>query len=183
MNHEALRAEHGGPLRLVVPGVLGARWVKWLDTIIVSPNESPNFYQQRDYKILPPTIETKADANDVWAKYPAIESLPLNSVVALALHSPSSSSLFVKGYAVPGSSENIASVQVSINEGESWVPAKITYQKGRWSWTLWEVEVTDVPQSGTVFSRAIDELGRVQNKECVWNMRGVAYNAWGHNSW
>lgn len=183
MNHEALRAEHGGPLRLVVPGVLGARWVKWLDTIIVSPNESPNFYQQRDYKILPPTIETKADANDVWAKYPAIESLPLNSVVALALHNPSSSSLFVKGYAVPGSSENIASVQVSINEGESWVPAKITYQKGRWSWTLWEVEVTDVPQSGTVFSRAIDELGRVQNKECVWNMRGVAYNAWGHNSW
>lgn len=183
MNHEALPAEHGGPLRLVVPGMLGARWVKWLDTIIVSPDESPNFYQQQDYKVLPPTIETKADAKDVWSKYPAIESLPLNSVVALAVHHPSSSSLFVKGYAVPGSSGNVASVQVSINNGESWVPAKITYQKGRWSWTLWEVKVTDVPQSGTVFSRAIDELGRVQNKECVWNMRGVAYNAWGHKSW
>ncbi|KAF8650996.1 hypothetical protein AX16_004982 [Volvariella volvacea WC 439] len=182
MNDDALSADHGGPFRIVVPGFLGARWVKWVDTISISPSESANFYQARDYKILPPEVETKEAAVSLWSKYPSMTRMPLNSVVA-SVSPLSEQTLLINGYAMPGSCRNVAAVEVTIDGGATWHSAKITYQEGKWSWTLWELVLEGVPAHGTVHSRAIDDDGSVQPQEGCWNLRGVAFNAWGVAKW
>ncbi|KIY68834.1 molybdopterin binding oxidoreductase [Cylindrobasidium torrendii FP15055 ss-10] len=183
MNEEPIPSDHGGPLRVVVPGVVGARWVKWVDTLTISAHESPNAYQQRDYKVLPPNVDSIEAAGPVWARYPPLMTLPLNSVVATVDHDLQHGRLVVKGYATPSDEGNITVVDVSTDDGKTWVPARIVYQEGKWSWTLWEVELFDVQLHGVVLSRATDASGNVQNRECEWNFRGVAYNAWGRREW
>jgi len=41
-----LLADHGFPVRVVVPGIAGARSVKWLSRIIASKQESDSHWQQ-----------------------------------------------------------------------------------------------------------------------------------------
>ena len=57
MNGETLSADHGFPLRVVVPGAIGARSVKWVGRIVVARGEYQGFWQQKDYKMFSPSIE------------------------------------------------------------------------------------------------------------------------------
>src|SRR3981081_2156224 len=59
MNDEPLAPEHGFPLRVIVPGYIGARSGKWLREITLQERTSTNPYQARDYKIFPPEITAK----------------------------------------------------------------------------------------------------------------------------
>lgn len=193
MNGDTLDADHGGPVRIVAPGFLGARWVKWVDLITVSREESQSWYQQCDYKILPSTVSSVEEAQPLWKKYPAMKQMPLNSVIASIAPIYDSTSptiarqLQVTGYAIKGSAGPIVAVEVSTDLGESWSKANITYQEGKWSWTLWEI-VLDISEESCLghrmlHSRARDADGNVQEKEAHWNIRGVAYNAWGRGRW
>jgi len=109
-------------------------------------------------------------------------ALPLNSVVSTAYKS-SINTLFVKGYALPGPSGNVAAVEVSINDGQTWERTNIIYQEGKFSWTIWERNISCSAESGTVYSRATDSTGNVQPKVGQWNLRGVAFNGWGKADW
>ena len=50
MNGEPLPAQHGFPLRLVVPGWASDSWVKWVSKIDVRDREADGFYMKTAYR-------------------------------------------------------------------------------------------------------------------------------------
>jgi sulfite oxidase len=118
----------------------------------------------------------------MWEQCPSLTTLPINSTVA-SITPLSPSAILVKGYATNGSGGPVIGVDLTTDGGASWHPAEITYQEGKWSWTLWEAVVENVEQSGEVRSRARDVSGCEQEKDGVWNLRGVGFNAWGMGKW
>lgn len=187
MNHHPLPINKGYPVRVVIPGVVGARWVKWLDRITVQKEESPNFYQQRDYKILPPEATDAAKAAEFWDKTPAMMETLINSIVAVpqdgqTIHLDEDGLVEVKGYAVPqGYCGPIVRVEVSGDGGRTWTDAWLENRRAsKWAWVLWTARV---PMSrGTqkqIFSRATDYGGNTQPETSQWNLRGVGYNGYG----
>ena len=188
MNGSPLTSNKGYPVRAVLPGIAGARWVKWVDRITVQDHESPNFYQQKDYKVLPPEAVDQESAEKYWSTTSPIYDMPINSVVGVpsdneTVYLSSSGIVQVKGYAVPhGADGPITQVQVSTDHGKSWVDAKIRNdgQPTKWCWVLLEVSVCMQPGTGReILSRAFDQGGNSQLEHSQWNLRGVGYNGYG----
>lgn len=183
MNGEAIPIDHGYPVRAVVPGVVGARNVKWLGKVHVSKTESQGHWQQLDYKgFSPDTNWNKLDFNSA----PAIQEMPVQS--AITHIKPESDAVSIKGYAWSGGGRGIVRVDVSTDGGKTWQVAELEkpdQRPGRvWGWTLWKLnvpleQVKDKDQLLLV-AKAIDEAYNVQpdGTAGLWNLRGVLNNAW-----
>ncbi|KAL6706314.1 hypothetical protein ACN47E_005604 [Coniothyrium glycines] len=198
MNDGPLPPNHGAPVRVVTPGIAGARSVKWLDQITVQMTESKSHYQQHDYKILPPEADSKEKAEEWWGKVSALQDMPVNSVIGVPksgtkVERRADGTVEVKGYALPSGADGpIVRVEVSVDGGESWVDADLvkTYEgedaeevELKWAWALWKVDVkVEKGRNVKILSRATDRSGNSQSPTCEWNLRGVAYNGYGEAS-
>lgn len=194
LNGKTLSINHGFPVRAVLPGIAGARWVKWLDRITIQRNESNNYYQQQDYKILPPHVETKEQAMENWHLVPAMQLMPINSVICTPetgdeIQPDAEGKVVVAGYAVPAGDDGpVTKVEISLDRGKTWEETDIVQEPPtRWSWALWGTKV-DVrrllPAEGgesskRIWCRAQDKGGNTQDGKCQWNYRGVGYNGYG----
>jgi sulfite oxidase len=171
-----------------VSGVIGARSVKWVDRITVADQESPCYYQRHDYKTLPPDAIDSESANKYWDETPAMLDMPINSSVATPVSDSTVSldingSIEVKGYAVPhGDQGPVVRVQVSGDDGKSWVDAEIDggREASKWSWVLWKARVKmQKGKQRKIFTKATDKGGNTQTEErSTWNLRGIAYNGY-----
>lgn len=193
MNGEVLPADHGYPVRVVVPGTVGARNVKWLGKIVVSTEESSSHWQQNDYKGFSPG--TDWDTVD-YKSAPAIQELPIQSAITTpadgAVVDRSTEELTVKGYAWSGGGREVVRVDVSLDGGKTWKVAQLRSGDkepvslpplGRaWAWKLWELTVPIPPDTREleIVCKAIDNSYNMQPDTIapIWNLRGVLSNAW-----
>jgi sulfite oxidase len=174
MNGKPLTSAHGAPLRLVVPGYIGARSVKWLAKIIVSDKPSPNHYLAEAYKI----IQTDDPAE--VAKAEPIYEYPINVAIGLAEGTKlPAGRQTIRGYALPdGQAESyLTAVEISGNGGRTWIEAPLRARPGAFSWTLWEASVDVLPGKQTLMARARTITARTPEKG-EWNLKGYMFNAW-----
>ena len=191
MNGQPLPPSHGFPVRVIAPGIAGARSVKWLDRITVQEEESSNHYQIYDYKVLPPEATDAEAAKSFWHVTPGLLNMPCNSIIAdpqsgQIISIPRSGLVEVKGYALPyGDQGPVVKVEVSIDGGGSWSVAEISEEsKGgsKWCWVLWSIAVKlERGEKRSILSRAIDAGGNTQDPKPKWNLRGVVYNGYGES--
>jgi len=145
MNGEAIPRDHGYPVRLIAPGIVGARNVKWLSKIVISDEESKSHWQKNDYKGFSPNVDwDNVDFDSAYAiqEYP-IQSAICDPVEGDVVKKDSKGYVKIKGYAWSGGGRKVIRVDVSSDSGLNWITADLkqdpTSLNKTWSWTLWEV--------------------------------------------
>ncbi|KAG0254842.1 hypothetical protein BG011_005507 [Mortierella polycephala] len=197
MNGGPLTPDHGYPLRLIVPGCIGGRAIKWLRRIVVSENESDNYYHFHDNRVLPPNIDNgvTAAALDAWKNADdIIYDFNIQSVITHPGHGElvrldNDNTYTVRGYAYTGSGLKVKRVQVSLDGGKSWCTAQLDHQEEKmsvgdgsryWCWRLWELDIqmSDLTHCGDLTCRAWDANNNTQPQTTEWNLMGMMHNAW-----
>lgn len=159
LNGEPLSPDHGFPLRLVVPGQIGGRMVKWLDRIEVSDKESQHYLHFYDNKVLPGSVsadEARSEEGDHWWKDPKyiINELNTNAAVTVPAHDQtidvgddSTKTYKIQGYAYTGGGRRVHRVELSLDDGQTWeYPAKILYPEDAYR----EAPIHNHPYFGTL---------------------------------
>src|SRR5438270_191922 len=78
MNGAPLPPVHGAPLRVVVPGYIGARSVKWLSRITLQEAPSDNYFQATAYRLFPAAVRPETV---VWETGMMLGESPVNSAI------------------------------------------------------------------------------------------------------
>ncbi len=178
MNDKPLTADHGFPVRSLVPGYIGARSVKWLSKIVVSDRPSPNHFVADVYKLVDEgTLLEVAESGPIYR-------MPLNSAICTPTTGTAlkAGRVEVVGYALPPGvpGVSIRKVEVSGDSGRSWTDAKLTSPASEFCWQLWSAEIVATSATKELIVRATDSRDEVQPETVRWNAKGYLFNAWQH---
>ncbi len=145
MNGAELPIRHGYPLRAVIPGRFGEENPKWLTRIELTNHFVGGLYADQGWYNGPLHTITRIDR-------------PTG-------HIPFNHSIEIGGIAFAGN-RGIEKVEVSVDGGISWNPAKLNPPLSEDSWVLWTSQWTPIlPGRYTIVARATDDTGQVQTSQ------------------
>jgi sulfite oxidase len=175
MNGEPLPPVHGAPLRVVVPGYIGARSVKWLERIELRSSPWPGYFQHVVYRLLP------EDGTPGPGVGMPLGLIALNSDVLSPAdgETVAAGPVEVRGYAFAGGERHVGRVDVSIDGGKGWSQAELLEDLGPWAWRHWRITVNLVPGDHEILVRAWDSSAATQPEDeaALWNPKGYVNNA------
>jgi nitrate reductase (NAD(P)H) len=198
MNDLPLPPDHGYPVRLMIPGYVGGRCVKWLKRIWISDKENDSHYHIWDNRVLPAFVTEKdGEFAEALFRHPdtACNEQNLNSVIVkpaqgeqIPLSSARKGRTYrIEGYAYDGGGHEVQRVEVSLDDGETWLycirrfpDAPIRHGNKFWTWLHWhvDVEITHLLQAKSITVRCFNVFKNTQPKEPNWNVMGMMNNCW-----
>jgi len=174
MNGQPLPPEHGFPLRLIVPGWYGMTHVKWLTRIraLDAPftgyqNVTGYRYRRSEDGVDEPIERIRVRSLLVPPGFPTFQPRTRN------VHA---GRVPLTGRAWSGTG-SIVRVEVSTDDGASWVDADLGPEPPAHAWRSWSSTWHALPGRHIVCSRATDATGATQPDEPEWNVGGYTNNA------
>ncbi|MDQ3700344.1 MAG: sulfite oxidase [Chloroflexota bacterium] len=168
MNGEPLPADHGAPVRLVVPQWYGMASVKWVARIMAITEPFTGYYQRQRYIY---------DYGNGGARVP-VTAMHVKSVIVSPLDGAEMGSgrVVVRGQAWSGAG-TVVRVEVAVDGGDTWQDARLLDAPSPYVWCAWEFQ-WDAAEPGrhALRSRATDSTGQRQPDTARWNKYGYGSN-------
>lgn len=146
MNGEPLPRRHGFPVRLLVPGLYGEKSVKWITEVELVGEDVKGFYEQQGWGpdfVIPP--RSRFDGPDFRKPFKVGQPVRLHGTAF-------------------GADRGVELVEVTVDGGTTWQPARLDYPGSRLSWALWSFDWRPAAAGEARLAvRATDGEGNVQD--------------------
>lgn len=170
MNGSRLPADHGFPVRLVVPGWIGIASIKWVGSIEVSAGTLSSPWDTRYYRYFGPDFPVEGSAPLTRQVVKSAFELPWPATL------PASRRQLLTGRSWSGNG-TVRRVDVSTDGGTTWRRARPRSGTARAGWLRWEIPWRPEPGRHVLLARATDETGVSQPGVTPYNSLGYLFGA------
>ena len=155
MNKQPLSLDHGHPIRTLLPGIVGARSVKWLIKVELKNEESNTCWNQYFYK---------KDGQSCM-------EIPLNSLITQIKREQD---VYIVSGIAYGDGEIIEAIELSLDKGRTWIKVELENEPNLenvlditlYGWTRWEYAIpvsklyNQKDKKPEIWCRAISNKGK-----------------------